>query len=307
MYAQTQARRPALVTVLAIAACVYIFIAVNSNPTEANLNRLGALDDFDLYQGQWWGLITSAFVHIEPLHLMFNMYWLWILGGAFESRFGPFMMLGFIAITAFVSGGLQFAISGSGIGMSGVGYALFGFGWASRAHIPEFARVVSNQVVQLFMIWGVICIITTQLGLMNIGNVAHFGGLAVGAALAVAFSESKWQMACTAAVVVLAALAITPLYWNPLSVDWVSLQALKAQRAQKWDEALRHYDRSLEMGQDPIWVLDGKARVHGFRGDEVKFNQTLFELERLDRTAADKVRRDFALMPLEDNKTPTED
>lgn len=304
MYASTETRRPPIVTILAIGVCIFAFIAINASPSEETMAQFGAYSDFELYNGKWWGLISSAFVHIEPLHLLFNMYWLWILGGAFESRFGSPMMLGFMAITAFVSSGLQFAFGGAGIGMSGVGYALFGFGWASRSHIPEFARVVSNQVVQLFMIWGVICIVTTQMGLMNVGNVAHFGGLAVGAALAVAFSESKWQFPATAAVIALAGLAITPLYWNPFSVDWVSLEALKAMKARKWDESIRHYERSMELGQDRVWALDGIARVQGMRGDQPAMLKTIAEIERIDQAAANEIRRDFDLIPEDPEPAP---
>jgi len=293
-----------MVTILAIAACVYIFLMLNAQRTPEAMARFGVLEEWDLYNGKWWGLITSAFAHIEPLHLLFNMYWLWILGGAFESRFGSLMLLGFIGLTALVSGGLQFAFGGAGIGMSGVGYALLGFGWVARNNTPEFARVVTNQTIKLFVIWGVICIVATQLKLMNIGNVAHFGGLAFGAALAAAFSESRAQLPATAGVLALIALAVTPIYWNPLSVDWVSLEALKAMRKQRYDEAIRLYERSIEMGQDEVWALDGVARSQGLKGDAAGMVETLQILDGIDRGAANQIRRDFNLLPAEPKPNP---
>lgn len=181
---------------------------------------------------------------------------------------------------------------------------MLGFGWVARSNTPEFARVVSNQTIQLFVVWGAICIVATQMGLMNIGNVAHFGGLAVGAALAAAFSETRAQLPATLGVLALIALAVTPLFWNPFSKDWVSLEALKAMRKGQWDQAIRHYERSMELGRDEVWALDGIARSQGLKGDAAGMLETLRLLDRVDPATANEVRRDFDLLPEEPEPTP---
>jgi GlpG protein len=73
---------------------------------DAALARWGYVSEERIYEGAHWGLLTNAVVHIQPLHLIFNLYWLWILGGAFERTFGPVRMLLFVICSAVVSSGL---------------------------------------------------------------------------------------------------------------------------------------------------------------------------------------------------------
>jgi membrane associated rhomboid family serine protease len=58
-----------------------------SDPIDA---RAAGLDPND-----WWPLITNTFMHGGWLHLIFNMWTLWIFGPAMEARFGR---LGFSAL-----------------------------------------------------------------------------------------------------------------------------------------------------------------------------------------------------------------
>jgi len=46
------------------------------------------LDSAEIRRGQIWRLATSAFPHINFLHLAFNVYWLWVFGTAVERAFG---------------------------------------------------------------------------------------------------------------------------------------------------------------------------------------------------------------------------
>src|SRR6266446_5053527 len=54
---------------------------------------------------------------------------------------------------AFVSSGAEFAISDStGIGASGVVYAIFGFMWMTRSHYPSFQKVVDVHTARWFIL-----------------------------------------------------------------------------------------------------------------------------------------------------------
>jgi membrane associated rhomboid family serine protease len=64
--------------------------------TEPNLARHVGLDP-----GNFWPLVTDMFMHGGWLHLIFNMWFLWIFGPAMEARFGR---LGFLAL--YLSGGV---------------------------------------------------------------------------------------------------------------------------------------------------------------------------------------------------------
>ena len=53
--------------------------------------------------GQWYRIITAAFVHAGIIHLLFNMIVLWWLGGALE-RYAGTTRMGLIFLTSIVWG-----------------------------------------------------------------------------------------------------------------------------------------------------------------------------------------------------------
>ncbi|MEJ2432227.1 MAG: rhomboid family intramembrane serine protease [Pseudolabrys sp.] len=66
------------------------------------LARAAGLDPHD-----YWPLITDAFLHGGWLHIVFNMWFLWIFGPAIEARFGRFMFLLLYFGGALVASGLH--------------------------------------------------------------------------------------------------------------------------------------------------------------------------------------------------------
>jgi membrane associated rhomboid family serine protease len=72
--------------------------------------------------GEWWRLITSAFLHAGLVHLAFNGLLLWNLGGLLERSVGPAVLVGLLAAGT-AGGGLGVvALSWLGVatGLSGV-------------------------------------------------------------------------------------------------------------------------------------------------------------------------------------------
>jgi membrane associated rhomboid family serine protease len=96
-----------------------------------NLNELGAdlaVSRATVADGEWWRLITCAFIHIGPVHLAFNMFMLWILGGAFERYAGPLRFGAVYAVSALGGsfGALLLTPGGATAGASGAIFGLMG-------------------------------------------------------------------------------------------------------------------------------------------------------------------------------------
>src|SRR5262249_15934972 len=66
------------------------------------------------------------------------------------------------------------------VGLSGVGYGLFGFLWVLNRKDPRFADVVDRNTVALFLGWFVLCCVLTATNVWKVGNVAHAVGAALG-------------------------------------------------------------------------------------------------------------------------------
>src|SRR6187431_1117301 len=68
-----------------------------------------------------WRLLTSALLHGDIVHLVFNVYWLWVFGTLLEAELGAAWLVGLMVTFAALSGSAQFAVGAGGIGLSGIG------------------------------------------------------------------------------------------------------------------------------------------------------------------------------------------
>ncbi|WP_304251845.1 rhomboid family intramembrane serine protease, partial [Limosilactobacillus gastricus] len=66
-------RTPVTITIIVIQVLVFIAMELNGGSTNTvTLLNFGAEYTPLLVAGQWWRLITSAFVHIGIMHLLLN-------------------------------------------------------------------------------------------------------------------------------------------------------------------------------------------------------------------------------------------
>jgi GlpG protein len=169
-------RRP--VTLLLIAASVFATYGL-SDPTETEL----MFSMPDILQGQVWRLITPIFLHASPLHLLFNMWWMYDLGTLIERRLRLFVFLVLVLAIALASNYGQFLYSGPNfVGMSGVVYGLFGYAWVRGRLDPTCGLYLRGDIAIWMVGWMLICIINPT---MNVANTAHVVGLIAGAVLGV--------------------------------------------------------------------------------------------------------------------------
>lgn len=126
---------------------------------------------------QPWRLLTPMLIHFGFLHLIFNMLWLYRLGGQIENLQGIGSLLLLVVLTQVPGALMQFAVSGPLFGgMSGVVYGLFGYSWM-QARYASKGFALSDQDTLWLMGWFVLC----ATGLVGrIANVQHALGLAFG-------------------------------------------------------------------------------------------------------------------------------
>lgn len=147
--------------------------------TEYQGNQLNQL--FEIQQGQVWRLISPILVHFGLLHLIFNMMWLWDLGGTIETRWSGLRLALMTLSIGVVSNLAQFVVSGALFGgMSGVVFGMLGYLFVLGRLRPDLGVSVPPQIMSFMLIWFAIC----WSGLVgNIANWAHLAGLVSGAGL----------------------------------------------------------------------------------------------------------------------------
>lgn len=137
-----------------------------------------------LAAGQWWRLFTPMLVHFGVLHLAMNSLWFWELGRRIEARQGSLMLLGLSLLFSLVSNLAQYLFGGPSIfgGLSGVLYGLLGHCWLFQRLAPCAHYRLPPGVVGLMLAWLLVCLsgLIGALGLGQIANAAHVGGLLAG-------------------------------------------------------------------------------------------------------------------------------
>jgi membrane associated rhomboid family serine protease len=141
-----------------------------------------------IQHGELYRLLTATVLHapgpggsILSIHLLFNMYALWILGPIVEQAWGRPLFAAFYLITALAASTSSFVFSAGGpsIGASGAVFGLVGVLIAgTRAHHPMLDRRSRAIVPQL----GMLVLINLAFGfaMPGIDNAAHIGGLVAG-------------------------------------------------------------------------------------------------------------------------------
>jgi GlpG protein len=133
-------------------------------------------------RGELWRAVTPIFIHFDILHILFNSFAMFILGGMIEERRGTWRLGAMVLALAIFSNVAQYEYSHSAGfgGMSGVVYGLFGYLWMKTIFDPKAGFYLDAMTVAMLLIWFVLGV-TGQID--NIANAAHAGGLVLGMAI----------------------------------------------------------------------------------------------------------------------------
>lgn len=149
------------------------------------LMNLGAIEKWHVLNGDYYRLITSAFLHGGIIHFIFNNYALYIIGPQIESFFGKAKFITIYLISAIIGNLLSLTFNAPGIvgvGASGAIFGLLGsllyFGYHHRVYL---GTVIKSQIIPLIIINLII-----GFSIPGIDNAAHIGGLIGGVLITMA-------------------------------------------------------------------------------------------------------------------------
>jgi len=287
-----------VVTLLACAACILVFIGLSLEDDTKNwatLSKWGFFPANRIREGAYWGLITSAFVHLEIWHVAFNVYWLYLLGIRLEREIGSLPWLVLILSSALVSSAAEVTFAGTtGIGASGVVYALFGFMWITRRRFPGFQSALDQRTIILFFAWLVGCLFLTLSHVWNVGNAAHFAGLLFGAGCGAWLIYQPHRRLIAAAVSVVAVFSFVGLFWAPWSGEWASWRGYRAYLKGDFKSAIHWYHKGLELGEDKVWSWQNLAYAYYSLDDADHYRSALEMVRHLDENVAKQIESEIA-------------
>lgn len=172
-------KKPILTYILIlINVIVFALMYIYGNGSEdiETLKNFGANYIPLVKSGEYIRLITSAFVHIGIIHLLSNMYALYVIGRQVEQLYGRMKYILIYFISAIMGSLFTVVFSSSNTVAAGASGAIFGllgallyFGYSYRGYI---GNGIINQVLPAILLNLVIGFSSP-----NIGNSAHIGGL----------------------------------------------------------------------------------------------------------------------------------
>lgn len=183
-------------TIVLLLSCLWVLFAAGGIKAGLSLPSLllyGAkATPLILDRGETWRLLSANLLHKDLLHLAFNAFAIWNVGGALERAVRPadylalliFTALGTTVVSAVGSDSISLGASGMAFGVLGASAA---FGWrrgvrgSLRAH---FGLRIVPWLLALF---------AAGLGSSGVDNWGHAGGLLVGAGLGAFLCPRGWS------------------------------------------------------------------------------------------------------------------
>jgi len=175
--------REGRVSMILIGINVAAYIAqIATGDGSGEVFQQGALQGFAVADGDYWRLVTSAFLHGSVLHLLFNMYALYLFGPFVERALGTTR---FVAayLTAAVAGSVAaYVLTGPSTATIGASGAVFGL----FALALLFLLRAKQDVRSLLVLLAINAFISVAGA--NISWQGHLGGFVAGAVLGAAFA-----------------------------------------------------------------------------------------------------------------------
>lgn len=185
---------PVVSTLIALNIMIYI------------LTILPIIGDFVFYfglgsnalisEGEWWRFVTPMFLHGGLLHLLFNMFSLYLFGPELEKLAGKVRFLTIYFMAGLFGTMVTFLLQDlayNHVGASGAIYGIFG----AFAALVYYARNTMPQLKGIIVPIIVISVIMTFLQ-PNINITAHLTGLVVGFLIGLSYFHPKriisWKM-----------------------------------------------------------------------------------------------------------------
>jgi membrane associated rhomboid family serine protease len=215
------ASRPGIVTttLIAINVGIYLLELALGAPITASAGSIydwGVLNATEVAQGDWYRLLSAAFLHYGPVHLGLNMLALWWIGRPLEDYLGPvrYLLLYVVSGLAGSAGALVVSPNADTVGASG---AIFGILGAAIVLERQGAYVLGGSAMTLLI---VNVAFTFAVPGISIGG--HLGGLAGGALCILALSRfgrgnaaySRIDAVSIISLVAVGLISVAVAYWK---------------------------------------------------------------------------------------------
>jgi len=167
---------PVVSTLIAVNLILYVLTLV---PVIGGLLwDYGIQVNFLVQSGEWWRVFSAMFLHANFMHVLFNMFSLFLFGPELEKIAGKARFITIYLLSGIVGNMATFMLNEGGYASLGASGAIFGIFGAFGA-LVYYTRRTMPMLRKLILPIIVISVIMTFLQ-SNVNVYAHLGGLATG-------------------------------------------------------------------------------------------------------------------------------
>jgi len=177
----------------------------------------------NLFNGRWWTIFLSSFLHADPEHLLLNMTALFFFGRVVEMDIGRKKFIMILLISSIV-GNISFLVSSlflgsmeTVIGASGVVFGLMGTAMLIKplefVLFPYIIPIPLILVAVFYTLYNIAAffLVATNIEESNISYITHISGLVVG--ILFGLREEKSKKSLIIILFILMVLILTPFLW----------------------------------------------------------------------------------------------
>ncbi len=245
-----------IISSLVILNYFLINITVNfSNIDNSTFSLFGAPDTINIYQGQFWGILSNNFIHTNWAPLLFNIIGLWLFGAFIERRIGYLRFLYLLIIASIIPSLWQLTMTTeAGIGLAGVNYTLFGY---------ILVRSKKGKAFKLEGLYYFLILMISVLIYCNYINIFEVDkyrtesmiiGFLLGLLLArIRYGDKKKRIIIISSICL---ISVSTLFYAPWSSVWHVFKGIQCYEKGDVKNAKMHYNKSLKLEPRNKLALD---------------------------------------------------
>jgi membrane associated rhomboid family serine protease len=169
-----------------------------------------AIGNAGVQHGEWWRLVSAAFLHYGPIHIALNMFSLYYAGSILEAVIGRwrFLLLYMVSGLAGSAGAIFWSPNSLTVGASGAIFGVLGglLVLERRGHLATGGQVLGLIVINLLFTFAV----------PGISRGGHIGGLIAGILVMLAFDRFRRSPGLCVASAALIAIASVVLAYSSI-------------------------------------------------------------------------------------------
>ena len=283
--------RPPVFTIIFLTLNLVVFIWMEFQGLGAGqikeariLQRFGALDRVLVWNGEYYRLLTAMFLHIDYLHLFYNMFALYLLGKVIEPFYGHFrfILIFFLSglagniVSLFFIQGISAGASGAILGLAA---ALLSRVSAIKGRVPEGGRRMFFFVILILIGTDILLGFTRH----YVNNGAHIGGFLTGWWVSFSMVQlhavQPWKRALGRVLSLslgLAFLFITPLsFFQFWQADYWYFRGINFTEKRDVKKAIYHFEKAAELNPRVDYLGGGYELLAQYHYQQENFEKAI--------------------------------